>query len=66
MKKLSDRNKIQKLVEIVRKMDAEGPVCDSTFKCKKRQEMEDTQNFTMLANYEFCPYCGKEINLEKD
>ena len=63
MKKLSHRNKIQKLVEIVRKMDTDSFVCDSVFECEGwekygKQLRED--GFPIL----YCPFCGRLLDFD--
>ena len=73
MKKLSDRNKIQRLeksdrvqraknlIDIVRRMDTDGFVCDSVFECDSwekygKQLRED--GFPIS----YCPFCGRALD----
>uniref|UniRef100_A0A6M3JMM1 Uncharacterized protein n=1 Tax=viral metagenome TaxID=1070528 RepID=A0A6M3JMM1_9ZZZZ len=71
MKKLSDRNKIQRLeksdrvqrakdlIEIVRKMDADGQVCDAIFMCKGWDTWAEAMRYRM---FNFCPWCSAKLD----
>ena len=65
MKKLSHQNKIKKLIEIVRRMDADGPVCDSVLTCEGWDYWaEDMAEAIWCRVFKFCPWCSAKLDWE--
>ena len=73
---MAKTERMNKLIELIRKKATSGPVCDNLEKCKDWEEaMPQIDNAIVVScvshglpytgkNFRFCPWCGSPINRE--